>query len=179
MTASSKLFTGVVAEETCSVVQQLFDAGAILVGQASGDELAFGVLGKNVSQKVSVMISLALLCFGCLIFSASGSINMACVGLFFIGAGNIAQVRLGVSIISEITEKKLASKFIATLLGGTTLGALLCTFAFWMLKHWRYVGYYFMLIPSIIILLVTFFLLQETPKFLIKSRNSEKILSAL
>ena len=42
---------------------------------------------------------------GSIIFAASQSINVAYLGLLFMGIGNIFQVRIGVSIISEITEK--------------------------------------------------------------------------
>ena len=66
-----------------------------------------------------------------------------------------------------------------TLIAGATIGGLSSSFVFWNLKNWRYVGYLFMLIPSIVVLAVTFFFLEETPKFLIKSRNSEKILRSL
>ena len=43
-------------------------------------------------------------------------------------------MRMGVSIFSEITERKLGERMIGTLIGGTTVGGLLCSFAFEELK---------------------------------------------
>lgn len=50
---------------------------------------------------------------------------------------------------------------------------------YWLFKDWRTVNIYFCLIPCFIELLLLIFYLEETPKFLIKKYDNEKIQKCL
>ena len=67
---------------------------------------------------------------------------------------------------------------IGTLMGGSTAGGLLCSFAFEELKDWRLVGYC-LVISSSLLFITTFIFLEETPKFLMKTKNTKKVCEAL
>ena len=46
---------------------------------------------------------------------------------------------------------------------GTTIGGLIISGAFDAIEHWRFVSVYFLLIPSVLLFLITYFLLEDTP----------------
>ena len=68
---------------------------------------------------------------------------------------------------------------IGSLMGGTTLGGLLSSFAFEELKDWRLVGSYCLIVSSSLLFIVTYIFLEETPKFLLKTKNGQKVCIAL
>ena len=104
---------------------------------------------------------------------------IAAVGLFILGLGNFTIVRFSFAIISSITERELANKFISCLPLGVTTGGIILSYFYTLVKHWRFMTLYFQLIPSILLLLATFFLLEDPPESLLKTKNLERIRNAL
>jgi hypothetical protein len=84
---------------------------------------------------------------------------IALVGFVLIGVGLFGPVRYGLVVVSEVTERERGEVMIATLLGGAKIGGLLSAVAFGLIGHWRYVALYCSLLPSLIALTVTYFMM--------------------
>lgn len=91
---------------------------------------AVGVLllvffADNGGERKAFLSSLFFMLFGSLMLSVSNSIEMACTSLFVLGLGLFAGMKIGISIISQITEDNLGAKMIGTILAGYTLGGFI------------------------------------------------------
>ena len=95
---------------------------------------------KTESYRKNVLLSLFLILFGSSLMYFSNSLFMACFGLFISGLNQVFIVRLGVPLISEVTQKGKAANFLSTLMAGSTTGSLLSAIAYGILKDWRHVA---------------------------------------
>ena len=127
----------------------------------------------NSSRKKILSFSTLICSLGCLLLLICQSLLLACIGLFAIGFGNFVCVRLSVPIISEITEKHLANKFISSLMVASTIGGILIAFAYYGVKEWRTVILWFHFLPSILIFVFTLLILRDTPQSLLKTKTAE------
>ena len=134
---------------------------------------------SQLGKRRLILISLSFTVAGSLMLVLSWNMAVAAVGLFVLGLGNFTIVRFAYAIISEITERGLASKFTSCLPVGVTTGGIVLSYFYTLVKHWRFMTLYFQLIPSAILLLITFFLLEDPPESLLKTKDSERIRQAL
>ena len=124
-----------------------------------------------MGYRATILISLLLYLIGNILLSSNISLLTASIAQYFIGLGILPIVRLGIPIINESTEKGLAEKFVGTLMIGTTMRGIFCAITFNWLKNWQHVILFFCTIPSLILLFATFFILEDTPKYLLKMKD--------
>ena len=104
---------------------------------------------------------------------------MACVGLFFAGAGCESTIRISMAIFAEIVEYNKRQAYSIALEIGFGVSGILVGLLYWALKDWRIIIIIFCCVPCFILLLVMIFFLEETPKFLITKGTPEKAEKAL
>ena len=109
---------------------------------------------------------------GSLLLVFSSSLALASISLFLIGYGLSIPSCYIISIVTEVTEPNLSKKFIATINGPEIIGGMLISYAYGQIKEWRAVSIYFILIPTIILLIITILFLEDTPYSLLKSKSA-------
>ena len=134
---------------------------------------------NNQSRKKSLLLCYFFCIAGSLLMMVSQKIEVACVGLFIIGLGNMNPTKFGLAIISEITEQTLANKFISSTPIGVTIGGILTPVFYEAINNWRLFTLYFQLLPSILVFLVIFFIFEDTPQSMMKTGECDDICKAL
>ena len=126
-----------------------FFKALLFLGMLLGN-LATNCLVGRISLKKIIVASLGISVAGSLIMCLSVSMAMANIGWFLIGFGMNGQIYYVVSIISEIVSPELESKLTGSLIFCGIVGNLIASGGFSLLKHWRKVSIYFILIPFIL-----------------------------
>ena len=99
---------------------------------------------------------------------------MAGLGLFILGLGQMSITKMNAVILSEITEKSLKEKFLASYLVSHALGVLAVGYIHTVFNDWRPTILYFQVLPNLFFLVLCYFLVQDTPKFILKNNSSEE-----
>ena len=104
----------------------------------------------------------------------SGSIAMANAGLFLMGFGQNALIYYAISIINEVVSRDWESKMTGSFICWETLGGIISSLVFSWVKHWRYASIYCILLPFVLLLIGFFFLYEDTPMSLLKTKKHEQ-----
>ena len=132
-------------------------------------------MADNKSRRNSFLLFSLITCFSFLALTLSPNLVVAIIALIFANFGSLPLLRISQAIIAEITGPKLKQRFVSALGVGLSLGGLLGGILYEVVKHWRYSSLYINLMSSLFILMVSYFLVKETPRFiLLNSKDSEE-----
>lgn len=139
----------------------------MFLAQVAGT-VVFMFVEDRIGKRKMLLTCLLATSFGSLLMYFSPSLVLAVLGQYLIGFGKYPIIKFGVALVSDITKPSLASKLIAIVQVGYSLGAIIGSCAYGSLKHWRAVVLYFSLIPYTFTLIVAFIFLKDTPRYLLR-----------
>lgn len=116
-------------------------------------------LAARISTRKIFLASTFVGVVGAIVLVLSQSIYQATVGLFLIGFTGNGLTQLSYAVTSQITDKKLGTRFMSTFYTGLALGGVAISQAFEEIRDWRPVSIYMLLIPNVVLLVAIFFLL--------------------
>lgn len=143
-----------------------------------GMALTFAIVNcfiNNVSRRLVILISNVLVIAGCFILYFSSSMTMAVIGLVMIGMGIQQPLDFMMPILTEIADPVLCQMFISTIVGWLIIGCLFSGWIWGQIRQWRHATLYLLLIPNIVICIIFFFLFEDTPQSLMKTRTADEI----
>ena len=141
--------------------------------------VVFLFFADNFGRKFSAVLTWAVTFAGIFLLSIAQNMAMACVGLFFAGAGCESAIRISVAIFAEIVEYNRRQTYSIALGIGFGVSAILVGLLYWIFRDWRTIIIVFCCVPCFILLIILVFYLEETPKFLLTKANPEKAEKAL
>ena len=131
------------------------------------------------SKKKIFRIFVSIYVAGSILLVTSSSMALAIISLFILGFGLASPYWYCISMVTEITEPRLSKSFTSTIDGAFSFGGILVSLMYGWVKDWRYVSLYLILIPGIIMWIITFLFVEDTPYSLIKSKSVAEICRSL
>ena len=132
------------------------------------------IISDNLSRKTSLLLCLSISLIGMVILVFSAKIEMAAAALFIYGLGTNPVLRLATVIFSEKVEKNLRTKFISSCLITYAVGVLVLGYIYNIFRNWNKTMIFFSICPQVVLILLVFFLMEDTPKFILKNNTAEE-----
>ena len=149
-----------------------FYKASLGLGQFIGMFLAV-TISDNLSRRKAYLFCCFVSLFGMLMVFTASSMGIAVFGLFVVGLSNSPNLRIIQVIVSETTEKELKQTFLSTQLGAFGIGSLLVGILYPSIGHWRTSILLCGILPGLVIMVGFFFIIEDTPKFLMRSTPEE------
>ena len=147
--------------------------GGIFIGY-----MVFMYFSDNMGRRFGMIITSLTSTLGCLFISFGQNMTIISIGLFLMGAGCESNMRINISIMSEMVDFHLRQKYSLILQCSFGLAGVFISVAYYLLRDWRNVTHLFCTLPSILCFLIIIFYLEETPNHLLK-QGSKAVLSSL
>ena len=129
--------------------------------------IVFSFFSDNYGRKKSIIISWIIFTFGTILIVLSEELVLGGIAMFLIGVGS-ASMFMCFHILHEILSTRTRQKYQILIQGFSSVGALLITLFFYLIKNWVIVCLILLVFPSILLLVFIFFNIEETPYFLLK-----------
>ena len=138
------------------------------------------MLGEDYMGKRKMYLGgMLLISLGMLLMFLSQSMAMAVVGQVLFGFFALALKRFSVALISDTTKPQLSEKFVSTLQGSYSIGAIIGPLAYQWLRHWRHVILYFSFLPFALLSLLCCVFLRDTPRYLLRKCTTTQAAKSL
>ena len=144
-----------------------FLRSSMFIAQIFGT-IVFTFTEDRIGKRKVFLICLLSTSVGSLLMYVSSSLAVAVLGQYLIGFGKYPLIKFGIALISDITKPSFSQKLIPSIRASYSFGAILGSFAYGSLKHWRVVVLYFSFIPYAFTLILTFIFLRDTPRYLLR-----------
>ena len=132
-----------------------------------------------IGRKKGILLAYGIGTVGMIIVGFSSNLVLAGIGLFLSGFGTNTAVNVCFYFITETVADRERQKHSVLIQALYSLAPVLNVLVFYLIRDWRTIYWAFHIAPSIIILIGIFFLIQDTPYFLIVNETTEEALKSL
>ena len=123
--------------------------GGIFVGY-----MVFMYFSDNMGRRVGMILTSLTSTVGFVLISMGQNMGVIGVGLFMVGAGCESNMRINISIMSEMVDFHLRQKYSLILQCAFGLAGIFVSVGYYLLRDWRNVTHLFCTLPSILCLLI-------------------------
>ena len=95
------------------------------------------MVSDNLSRRKAYLMCICTCTVGFLIIFLAPSMAVAVLGISICGLSNSPMLRISQTIISETTDLVLKQKFLSSMLGAFSLGAIAVGLLYSSIGHWR------------------------------------------
>ena len=130
--------------------------------------LLFLSFADNIGRRTALLITWTVTSISLLLVVCANDIQTISIGLFFAGAGCESAIRINMTILSEIVDYYKRQNYSIILNCSFGISGILIAVVYTLLQNWRLITILFVFFPSVLVLLLIYFYLYETPKYLLK-----------